>query len=89
MGYWIGKQYWGHGYCTEAAGAVVKYGFDVLRLNRLYAIHFTRNPASGRVMQKISMKHEGHLRQDQKRWGKFEDLEIYGILKSEFKNLII
>ncbi len=87
LGYWIGKPYWGQGYCTEAAGAVVKYGFEVLGLNRIYANHFTRNPASGRVMQKIGMKYEGHLRQDIKKWGKFEDTEIYGILRSEFKNL--
>jgi ribosomal-protein-alanine N-acetyltransferase len=86
MGYWIGKLYWSHGYCTEAAGAVVKYGFEILGLNRIYASHFTRNPASGRVMQKIGMKHEGHLRQDKKRWGVFEDFEIYGILLSEFEN---
>ncbi|MBN1643314.1 MAG: GNAT family N-acetyltransferase [Dehalococcoidales bacterium] len=86
MGYWIGKPYWGNGYCTEAARAVVKYGFDALGLSRIYAHHFTRNPTSGRVMQKVGMKHEGHLRQAVKRWDKFEDLETYGILKSEFRD---
>ncbi len=86
MGYWIGNPYWKNGYCTEAAGAVMKYGFEVLGLNRIIARHMTRNPSSGKVMQKIGMKHEGHLRQDKKRWGKFEDLEIYGILKSDYSN---
>lgn len=84
IGYWIGKPYWGKGYCTEAAYAVVKYGFDVLNLNRIHATHMTRNPASGRVMQKIGMKQEGHLRQDRKKWDKFEDMELYSILKSEY-----
>lgn len=84
LGYWIGKTYWGKGYCTEAAFTVLKYGFAIMGLNRIYATHFTRNPASGRVMQKIGMKHEGHLRQSIKKWDKFEDEEIYGILKSEF-----
>ena len=83
LGYWIGKSYWGKGYCAEAACAVVKYGFEVLGLNRIHATHMTRNPASGRVMQKIGMKHEGHLRQDKKKWDKFEDMELYSILKSE------
>jgi ribosomal-protein-alanine N-acetyltransferase len=83
LGYWIGKPYWGQGYCTEAARAVLEYGFEVLGLNRVYANHFTRNPASGRVMQKIGMQHEGHLRQAIKKWGKFEDWEVYGILRSE------
>jgi len=44
----------------------------------------TRNPASGRVMQKVGMKHEGHLRKHIKRRGIFEDKECYGILKSEY-----
>lgn len=84
LGYWVGKPYWNQGYCTEAALAVLRYGFEVLRLNRIFATHFTRNPASGRVMQKIGMKHEGHLREDFKVWGQFEDAEVYGILRGEF-----
>lgn len=84
LGYWIGKIYWGKGYCTEASQAVVKYGFEVMGLNRIYATHFTRNPASGRVMQKIGMQYEGHLRQNVKKWDKFEDLELYSILKDEY-----
>jgi RimJ/RimL family protein N-acetyltransferase len=84
LGYWIGKPYWGKGYCTEAARAVVKYGFEVVGLNRIHATHMTRNPASGRVMQKIGMIHEGRLRQDRKRWGEFEDMELYGILRNEY-----
>jgi ribosomal-protein-alanine N-acetyltransferase len=59
LGYWIGKPYWGNGYCTEAAKAVLHYGFTVLGLNRIYASHMSRNPASGRVMEKIGMKYEG------------------------------
>ena len=84
LGYWIGKPYWGQGYCTEAAEAVLRYGFEVLGFNRIQSRHFTRNPASGRVMQKIGMKHEGHLRQAVKKWGKFEDWEVYGILREEY-----
>jgi ribosomal-protein-alanine N-acetyltransferase len=84
MGYWVGKPYWNNGYCTEAARAVVRYGFEVLGLNRIQARHMTRNPASGRVMQKTSMKHEGCLRKHIKKWGKFEDIESYGILRGEY-----
>ncbi len=84
MGYWIGKPYWRQGFCTEAAQALVKYGFQELGLNRLYAYHLTRNPASGRVMQKIGMIHEGCLRRHSQRWGVYEDLDVYGILKDEY-----
>ena len=84
IGYWIALPYWGNGYCTEAAQAVLKHGFKVLGLHRIYAPHFTRNPASGRVMQKIGMKYEGTLRHNIKKWGQFEDIAYYGILRSEY-----
>jgi len=84
LGYWLGKSYWNKGYCTEASMAMVEYGFDVLMLNRIFASHLTRNPASGRVLQKINMQHEGHMRQHVKVWGKFEDLTWYGILRSDY-----
>jgi [ribosomal protein S5]-alanine N-acetyltransferase len=85
LGYWIGKPYWGHGYCTEAAQAVLRYAFSDLAPVRVHASHFTRNPASGRVMQKIGMRHEGCRRQHVKKWDKTEDLEVYGILKLEWE----
>ena len=59
LGYWIGKPYWNMGYATEATQAVIRYGFEVLGLQRIFAGHFTRNPASGRVMQKAGMTYEG------------------------------
>ena len=84
LGYWIGKPYWGRGYCTEAARAVLHFAFTELRLNRVHAHHFSHNPASGRVMQKVGMRHEGRLRQHVKKWGEFFDVEAYGILRLEF-----
>ncbi len=84
LGYWVGKPYWSRGYCTEAARAVLQFAFAELRLNRIHAHHFSHNPASGRVMQKVGMRHEGHLRQHVKKWGEFYDVEAYGILRSEF-----
>jgi RimJ/RimL family protein N-acetyltransferase len=83
LGFWIGRLYWNNGYCTEAGRAVFQYGFLVLKLNRIHASHLTRNAASGRVMQKIGMTHEGCARQHTKKWDKFEDLQWYGILKGE------
>jgi ribosomal-protein-alanine N-acetyltransferase len=84
LGYWIGKPYWNQGFCSEASRAVVGYGFQVLGLNRIHACHLTRNPASGRVMQKLGMQHEGCRRQHVQKWEVFEDLEMYGILRSEW-----
>jgi [ribosomal protein S5]-alanine N-acetyltransferase len=84
IGYWIGREFWGRGYCTEAAAAVVRFGFERLDLNRIFAWHMTRNPASGRVMLKLGMTHEGRMRRHVERWGKFEDLEFYGLLREEW-----
>lgn len=84
IGYWIGRPYWNRGYCTEAAKAVVAYSFEVLKLNRVQAKHFKRNPASGRVMEKIGMRYEGCLRQYIKKWDNFEDTLVYGMLKVDF-----
>lgn len=82
MGYWIGKPYWNKGFTTEAAQAIINYGFDILELNRIHAHHFSRNVSSGKVLLKIGMQHEGRFRQHVKKWDKFEDIELYGILKS-------
>jgi ribosomal-protein-alanine N-acetyltransferase len=88
LGYWIGKPYRNCGYATEAARAVVAYGFKVLKLNRLHAKHFKRNAASGRVLKKIGMHYEGCLRQHIKKWGNFEDIIGYGMLKADYESLI-
>ncbi len=83
IGYWIGKSHWGKGYFTEAMIAVLQHGLDSLGLERIFATHFLKNPASGRVMQKAGMKYEGRLRRHIKKWGEFVDLEMYSILRSE------
>jgi RimJ/RimL family protein N-acetyltransferase len=83
LGYWIGKPYWNNGYCTESALAVVRFAFDVLGLRRVFANHLGRNAASGRVMDKIGMRHEGTLRQHTIKWGTIDDMEVYGVLQGE------
>lgn len=83
LGYWIGTAYWGRGYATEAAGAVIRYGFDELGLQRIHANHLVRNPGSGRVLQKLGMRYEGSLRNHAWHLGAFEDLALYGILRSD------
>jgi RimJ/RimL family protein N-acetyltransferase len=85
LGYWIGKPYWNKGIATEAAKAILKLGFVKLKLERIHAHYLSRNQASGKVMHKIGMQYEGTLRKHAKKWDKLEDMEMYGILKLEFK----
>jgi ribosomal-protein-alanine N-acetyltransferase len=81
LGYWIGVPFWGRGYATEAARAIVDYGFATHRLRRIFAVHFANNRASGRVLQKIGMQHEGRMRAHAKKWGEYVDLEMYGVVR--------
>jgi ribosomal-protein-alanine N-acetyltransferase len=85
LGYWLGNPYWNRGYMTEAGAAVLHYGFMVAGLHRIYARHFTRNPASGRVMQKLGMRYEGCLREHMRKGEQFEDLACYAILQREWQ----
>lgn len=85
IGYWIGAKYWGNGYATEAARAMVDYGFTELGLHRVQARHFIRNPASGRVLQKIGMTLEGTHRDLYVRWDQFETVDVYAVLESEWR----
>lgn len=80
MGYWVGVPYWGLGFCTEAGRAVIEYAFTALGLYRVHAQHLSSNPASGRVMQKLGMHHEGRRAGHACRWGRIEDVDLYGII---------
>ena len=84
LGYWIGVPYWGRGYATEAAQAVLAHGFGPLGLERIHACHLAPNLASGRVMQKLGMVQEGVLRQHVVKWGVRYDLIYYGLLRPEY-----
>ena len=80
LGYWIGVPWWNRGFATEAARAVVDFGFGSLGLHRIMARHLARNPSSGRVMEKLGMTKEGMLRHHVLKWGEFEDLVVYAVL---------
>ncbi|MEZ5360062.1 MAG: GNAT family N-acetyltransferase [Candidatus Zixiibacteriota bacterium] len=83
MGYWIGRPFWNGGFCTEAARAIIAYAFDDLQLHKVHAHYMIRNPASGRVMEKIGMVREGLLREHVLKDGVYEDIVCYGIVRNE------
>ena len=85
LGYWLGVPYWGKGYATEASREMLRYGFEELKLHRIFASQFKHNPASGNVLRKIGMRHEGCQRQHIWKWDQFVDLELYGILREEWE----
>lgn len=85
LGYWLGAAYWGQGYATEAGRAMLRFGFEDLKLHRIFATHFKHNPASGSILKKLGMRYEGCQREHLLKWGEFVDSEMYGILRSEWE----
>ncbi|MBO7748228.1 GNAT family N-acetyltransferase [Paenibacillus sp. MWE-103] len=84
LGYWLGSAFWGKGYATEAASRVIRFGFEELNLNRIWGAAMTRNPASSAVLRKSGMRHEGIMKQHIRKWDRFEDVEYFGMTKSDF-----
>ena len=84
MGYWVGEEYWNHGYASEAARGLIEYAFSEIMLHRVFAEHFGSNIASGRVMQKAGMKYEGTLRDHFFKNGRYEDCVMYGIVSMDY-----
>jgi ribosomal-protein-alanine N-acetyltransferase len=79
LGYWIGVPYWNQGYCSEAGVAVINFAFSRLGLKRLYANHFLRNPASGRVLEKLGMKLDSSAPTQVEKAGRIEKVVAYAI----------
>ncbi|ARI75532.1 GNAT family N-acetyltransferase [Halobacillus mangrovi] len=84
LAYWVGKPYWGKGYASEAAIRVVRYGFEELNLERIWAGAMTENSASSKVMQKAGLSYEGTLKKDMLHWGEFKDIDVYGMVREDF-----
>jgi RimJ/RimL family protein N-acetyltransferase len=75
LGYFFEPSYWNRGYGSEASAAMLRFAFGDLHLNRVFAVYFSSNPASGRVMQKAGMVYEGCRRKHVRKCGVFFDLE--------------
>jgi len=87
LGYCYDQDAWGHGYATEAAREMLRFGFDDLGLHRIHASVDTRNGASIRVLDKIGMRQEGRLRQHARIRGEWRDSFLYAILRSEWDEM--
>lgn len=86
LGYVLGKAWWGRGYATEAGRAIVRFGFEVLELQRINAAYYARNPASGRVLQKLGLKEEGRRPHMYLRFGEWVDVVYVGLLRSDWEH---
>ncbi|WP_050614717.1 GNAT family N-acetyltransferase [Bacillus testis] len=86
IGYAISQRYWGQGITTEAAQAVIEFGFTNMRLQRIQARCLSENIGSEKVMVKCGMRYEGTLRKSMHVKGKQRDIKVYSILFDEYKD---
>ncbi len=84
LGYWIGKDFRGNGYCKEAVEKILDISFNEYKLNRLEAFCFTDNKISIRILEEIGFKIEGMFRQDSKILNEYKNSLIFGLLRDEY-----
>jgi RimJ/RimL family protein N-acetyltransferase len=87
LGYCLNRHFWRSGYATETARGLLEFGFTQLNLHRIFATCDPANVASARVLEKIGMQREGHLRQHKWAKGAWRDSFLYAILDYEWKRL--
>jgi [ribosomal protein S5]-alanine N-acetyltransferase len=87
LGFWLLPQFWNKGFTTEASKAMLNFCFNNLQLNRIEATVETENIASIDTIQKLGFTQEGTFKEYEINNGKFINLMMFALLKSEFSNL--
>lgn len=87
IGYEINPSEWGQGFATEAATAIVRFGFEDLGLHRIWAECVADNVGSARVLEKLGMQREAHFREHQWYRERWWDTQIYAILDREWRGV--
>ena len=85
IGYELNPKHWNHGYATEAARAIVDFGFSHFGVHRIWADCIAENVGSAHVLEKLGMKREGRLRENKYFKGRWWDTLIYAILANEWQ----
>ena len=85
IGYDLNPAYWRQGIMTEALGAVLRYGFENMDLNRIQAVIDSENVRSQKLVKRLGFKKEGVLRQNSVFEGQYRDDVLYSLLKEEWR----
>ena len=83
IGYWLGEDYRDKGIMTEAVKRIIRFGFDEVRLNKIFATCFTDNPSSEKVLQNAGMIKEGELKDQYRVKGVYKSVHQYRVTKQE------
>ncbi|MEX0750336.1 MAG: GNAT family protein [Dehalococcoidia bacterium] len=85
IGYELSPAHWGRGYATEAARAMVAYGFEELKMHRVSSWCIADNVASARVLEKAGLRPEGRLRLNEHFKDRYWDTLLFGVLREEWQ----
>ena len=85
LGYILNRTYWGNGYATEAAKAMVEFAFNELGVHRVYADCHPENAASIRILEKLGMLNVGRSRDYMIFHGEYSDTLLFSILEYEWE----
>ncbi len=83
-GYWLGEEYWGQGIVSSALKGLLDYGFNNLKLERIYATPFDHNVASRKVLEKNGFILEGIMRRSVMKYGKIYNKALYAIIREDY-----
>jgi RimJ/RimL family protein N-acetyltransferase len=86
VGWTLNPRYQGRGYATEAANAILRFGFEELDLYWLSAFCHVRNEPSWRLMERIGMRRLAHLERNRFTKGEWWDEFVYSILAPEWRS---
>jgi ribosomal-protein-alanine N-acetyltransferase len=85
IGFELAAEHWGRGYATELAALLLRFGFLELGLHRVTSYCLAENVASARVLEKVGMRPEGRLRENEWFAGRWWDTLLFGILEAEWR----
>jgi RimJ/RimL family protein N-acetyltransferase len=84
LGYWIGVPFWGRGYATAAARALVKIVFEEHAVAELYSSCLVRNRPSYRVLEKVGFRHVGYGMHPHTKWGPDDRFALFELARQEW-----
>jgi len=85
IGYWLGKKYWGQGLSDEAVELIIQFGFDKLKLEKIWARVSAPNERSSKLLERSGFKCEGRIRKAVFKHKQYFDEFAYGLLKEEYR----
>jgi ribosomal-protein-alanine N-acetyltransferase len=85
FGIWLVPEVWGKGYAKEACTAMLRYGFEELRLHRVSAKMLGRNDRSRGLLESVGFTEEGVLRESRYTDGTYHDEVVYALLEDEWR----